>query len=657
MGIRRVGAGLVAGALLLAPVVTVTPAQANVTGITIAKVRTGVASIVAGGSQATEFTVEISNLNPLLPLPAFFADRMDDGLVIGEITTSSPAMQCQKRTGSDTEFWCFQPLVPKDSSVTVTVTTTAPASTRAGVYVNCAGLGHPPVSDPQTLATMTWPGTVCDPVEESDLPEVTAEVEVTNEADFAVTATHPAAPVNPGDTTTIPVGVTNVGPSDASTPVTVRSTLPAGVTYVSGSSPWNCTATGQDVECTWVPAPPAAVTEGPPAVLFPVGATAPELVLEVATAKPATVGFYDVTVTASSATPDSTPADDSATARINVTPVDLAISKTGSGTFQPGTNADWTLTVANVGTIPDAGAVMVTDTLASGLEYVSATGTGWTCSAASQVVTCTSAGLPLAASQQIAVVAKVTAAKAEFGNTATVATSSFEQNLANNTTAITANTTPVDLAISKAAVTTSATVGEQATWRLTVSNVGSISDAGTVTVTDTLPVGQELVSASAPGWTCGTGVRQFTCTRTGIATQASEQIDVTALVTGGVPQVTNEATVATTSYEANLANNTASATMAVRREAQSAAALPASPNKVKTGRTDQGQKIRTRVTCRPLKAAAAGETSYCKVIRKNGFLRVKVIGTSPMKVRIRQTAKGTDIYKPFVQQKTYIVRP
>jgi len=657
MGIRRVGAGLVAGALLLAPVVTVTPAQANVTGITIAKVRTGVASIVAGGSQATEFTVEISNLNPLLPLPAFFADRMDDGLVIGEITTSSPAMQCQKRTGSDTEFWCFQPLVPKDSSVTVTVTTTAPASTRAGVYVNCAGLGHPPVSDPQTLATMTWPGTVCDPVEESDLPEVTAEVEVTNEADFAVTATHPAAPVNPGDTTTIPVGVTNVGPSDASTPVTVRSTLPAGVTYVSGSSPWNCTATGQDVECTWVPAPPAAVNEGPPAVLFPVGATAPELVLEVATAAPATVGFYDVTVTASSATPDSTPADDSATARINVTPVDLAIAKAGSGTFQPGTNADWTLTVSNVGTIPDAGSVTVTDTLASGLEYVSATGTGWTCSAVAQVVTCTRAGLPLAASQQITVLAKVTAAQAEFGNAATVTTSSFEQNLANNTTAITANTSAVDLAISKAAVTTVATVGEQATWRLTVSNVGSVSDPGTITVTDTLPVGQELVSAAGTGWTCGTGVRQFTCTRTGLAAQASGPIDVTALVTGGVPQVTNEATVTTTSYEANLANNSATATMTVRREAQSAAPLPNSPRKVKTGRTEQGQKIRTSVTCRPLKAAAAGETSYCKVIRKNGFLRVKVIGTSPMKVRIRQTAKGTDIYKPFVQQKTYIVRP
>jgi len=337
--------------------------------------------------------------------------------------------------------------------------------------------------------------------------------------------------------------------------------------------------------------------------------------------------------------------------------VDLAISKTGSGTFQPGTNADWTLTVANVGTIPDAGSLTVTDTLASGLEFVSATGTGWTCSATGQVVTCTRAGLPLATSQQIAVVAKVTTAKAEFGNTATVSTSSFEQNVANNTTTITANTTPVDLAISKAAVTTPVTVGDQATWRLTVNNVSALSDAGTITVTDTLPVGQELVSASATGWTCGTGVRQFTCTRTGLAAAASEQIDVVALVTGGVPQVTNEATVATTSYEANLANNTATATMAVRREAQSAAPLPTSPNKVKTGRTDQGQKIRTSVTCRPLKAAAAGETSYCKVIRKNGFLRVKVIGANPMKVRIRQTAKGTNLYKPFVQQKTYIVRP
>ena len=125
----------------------------------------------------------------------------------------------------------------------------------------------------------------------------------------------------------------------------------------------------------------------------------------------------------------------------------------------------------------------------------------------------------------------------------------------------------------------------------------------------------------------------------------------------GFPEVTNSATVTSTSYEKETGNNTTSAKAKVRRAAQTAAALPTSPTRVKSGKTKQGQKLRTRVLCRPVKATAAGEVAFCKVTRSGGIVRVKVLGSRPMKVTVIQTAKGTDRYKPFVQRKTYIVRP
>jgi hypothetical protein len=135
------------------------------------------------------------------------------------------------------------------------------------------------------------------------------------------------------------------------------------------------------------------------------------------------------------------------------------------------------------------------------------------------------------------------------------------------------------------------------------------------------------------------------------------ELTLTTDVKSGVPEVTNNATVTSTSYEKETGNNTTSAKAKVRRAAQTAAPLPSSPTRVKAGKTDQGQKLRTRVLCRPVKATAAGEVSFCKVKRSAGVVRIKVVGSRPMKVTVIQTAKGTDDYKPFVQRKTYIVRP
>jgi uncharacterized repeat protein (TIGR01451 family) len=72
------------------------------------------------------------------------------------------------------------------------------------------------------------------------------------------------------------------------------------------------------------------------------------------------------------------------------TPAALAVTKSHSGNFSAGANASYTLQVANTGGTAVTGTTTVTDTLATGLTYVSGTGTGWTCGAVGQLVTCTS---------------------------------------------------------------------------------------------------------------------------------------------------------------------------------------------------------------------------------------------------------------------------
>lgn len=79
---------------------------------------------------------------------------------------------------------------------------------------------------------------------------------------------------------------------------------------------------------------------------------------------------------------------------------DLTITKKSVDPLLAGQNATYQVMVTNVGTGPAAGPITVTDTLGAGLSFVSATGSGWTCTGVGQTVTCTQPG-PLAAGQSL----------------------------------------------------------------------------------------------------------------------------------------------------------------------------------------------------------------------------------------------------------------
>lgn len=105
-------------------------------------------------------------------------------------------------------------------------------------------------------------------------------------------------------------------------------------------------------------------------------------------------------------------------------PVDLTVTKTHTGDFTSGSNGTYTIIVSNIGSGASSASVatVVTDTLPSGMTFVSGTGTGWSCSAVSQTVTCTRTASIAAGgtAPTITLTVSVSGAARTANNTATV---------------------------------------------------------------------------------------------------------------------------------------------------------------------------------------------------------------------------------------------
>ena len=121
----------------------------------------------------------------------------------------------------------------------------------------------------------------------------------------------------------------------------------------------------------------------------------------------------------------------------------------------------------------------------------------------------------------------------------------------------TAPVTVPDLTITKSH-TGNFTQGTTGVYNIVVTNSGTGSTTGTVTVTDVLPGGMTLASFTGTNWTC-TGTTTVTCTSTQVVTAGNPfpTIALTVNVPLGAPAtVTNTATVAG-GGETNTTNNTA----------------------------------------------------------------------------------------------------
>jgi uncharacterized repeat protein (TIGR01451 family) len=121
---------------------------------------------------------------------------------------------------------------------------------------------------------------------------------------------------------------------------------------------------------------------------------------------------------------------------------DLSVTQSAS-TFTAGTNGTYTFTVANAGPDTTIRPITVTDTLPTGLSFVSAAGNGWTFNLSGQTLMMVYGG-DVAANSTLppltVTVAVANSAQPTVTNTALVGTTIFDANTLNNTSTL---TTPV----------------------------------------------------------------------------------------------------------------------------------------------------------------------------------------------------------------------
>jgi uncharacterized repeat protein (TIGR01451 family) len=304
---------------------------------------------------------------------------------------------------------------------------------------------------------------------------------VVTDADLSITKMDSLDPVVAGTNLTYTVSVTNNGPSDAQG-VVVTETLPPEVTLVSTSG---CAEDPNGTPtCTLLP--------------IPVGATS---TFEITVSVPSWLpdGWLLTNEALVSAdTLDSNPANDVAIEETLVTAeADLSITKDDDiDPVVAGTTLTYDITVSNAGP-SDAQGVQVTDSLPSGVTFVSTTGCDEDPNGAPW---CTFGWLAPGGSASFTITVTVDSDVPDgtvLINEATVTSLVHDPNPSNNRATETTDVeAEADLSIEKNDFPDPVVAGATLTYDFTVINFGP-SDAQNVVVTDTLPAGVAYVSDTA----------------------------------------------------------------------------------------------------------------------------------------------------------------
>jgi large repetitive protein len=515
---------------------------------------------MVAGDPAT-YAVAVTNLGPSVSAGPF---------VVTDTLPPTSTFVSASGTG-----WLCEPLTA--GTVGATLTCTHPASLAVGevtaelvITVGIPSAQTGPVTNTATITNTTTP----DPNLTNNTASVTDIPAIS--ADLAIQKEHVGTFVAGADAQ-YTLEVVNNGPSDAAN-ATITDPLPAEVTFVSGTGTgWTCSAAGQAVTCSH-PTPYVLGED-----------TTVTLDVHLASDLAAPVNLEN-TATVSSTTPDPdlTNNTDSDNTTINDL-ADLAITKHHTGNATAGEPFQYTLSVTNNGPSDIPGPVTVTDPLPQGITYVSATGTGWTCTNPSgsppnpRLVTCILAGGLTANSAAPDITLDVTvdpnAVPSTIVNTASVRSDIGDPDLANNIAVDpTQVKTVADVALTKTVDTpTPVLAGTDVTFTLQASNSGP-SDAANVTIDDPLPDHLEYVSATGDGWTCNLAGTDVVCERPTVpAVPPGSAVPPVTLVTQVDPAIpvdadftatiVNTATASSSTFDPNLANNTAEATVPVIAEA------------------------------------------------------------------------------------------
>ncbi|WP_299921853.1 hypothetical protein [uncultured Nocardioides sp.] len=244
---------------------------------------------------------------------------------------------------------------------------------------------------------------------------------------------------------------------------------------------------------------------------------------------------------------------------------DVALTKTASPEpVAAGNQITYTLTATNNGPNPAAG-VRISDPLSPGVTYVSSNPSSGSCSLGGQTLTCDLGTMANGATVTVPVVVRVPpgSSATSITNVAAISTTTSDPVPANNTAS--ASSTVVrqaDLALTKSAAPTNPVPGTDVTYTVVATNNGA-SRAVDVTVTDTLPAGLAVRSATGPQGTCTVTGSQVSCAAGALDPGQSATFTVVARVPSdaGTAPLTNTALVTSGTPDPTAANNSGSATI------------------------------------------------------------------------------------------------
>lgn len=361
----------------------------------LAVVVTGPTDPVAVGQDLT-YQVKVTNNGPLDATGVVLTDTLPANVTFVSANADTGASPTQA-SGTVTDAIGT---LASGASVTVTIvvtpTTSAPPSITNTVKVSATQDDPNTSNNTATLDTDVFP---------------VADVAIESE-----TAAPTSVPIN--QQVTLTINVANHGPS-AATGVTIVDTLPAGLTFVSGSIDGGTVTESDGV----VTAHLDSLADGGTAILT---------ILAKATA----VGSLSDSAKVSSSVNDPSSGNNQSSASVTVTPVsDLSVSLKGpSGQVYTGDVLTYTAVVTNNGPSPATG-VVFTDPLFAGATFQSAEANNISGTEADGVVT-----LPigtLAAGDSVTVVLKVIATQpGAQTDTATVSANETDSDSSNNASSV-----------------------------------------------------------------------------------------------------------------------------------------------------------------------------------------------------------------------------
>lgn len=509
---------------------------------------------VLGQTTTYDLVVTAKNPSAYALSDVSVTDTLPAGVAIQSLTASAGTVSA---TGQDLLWNGFGLVAGASRTLTIRVSVT-PAS---------ANVGSPMLLNPGASGTATrvaGGGTV------SDTSESVSTATVLGPR-LGVTKSVTPSTVGPSDVVTYTVTLSSTGTS-AATVTSVVDTLPAGFTFVAGSTTGTLGASAPTValpDVTWTGS-----------FAIPAGQSRTLVFQALAASTP---GTYDnvVQATANQLGGVST----GPTATVTVVPkADLSITKTDApDPVMAGDNLTYTIVVSNAGPSPATG-VTVTDTLPDGVTFVPASSTAG-CTLSGSTVTCPVAGTVNVGSPATVTIVVTTLTAGPLTNTASVGAGTVDPNAGNNSSTATTNVNPTtaNLSITKTASPATAVAGENLTYTLAVSNAGP-GTAPNVRVTDVLPAGLSFVSATDPGCSYDSTTRTLTCTAATLAPGVSTSFSVVTTVgPAQIADLSNTATVSSAIPDPVAAGDRATLVTPVVARADVSVTLSDTPDPVTAG--------------------------------------------------------------------------